>query len=103
WPQRVPMQVAQLPAAPRDGTVVATWIGHATVLLRTRHGDLLIDPMFSERAGPLGVLGPRRCHPPAFTLEQLPNPTAVLLTHDHYDHCDLPTLASIAAQRPQPL
>lgn len=59
--------------------------------------------MFSDRAGPFGWFGPRRCHPPAFTLDQLPKPAAVLLTHDHYDHCDIPSLARLAGRRPQPL
>lgn len=96
WPASVTIDPAPLPPAPRDGTVTATWLGHATVLLQTRHGALLTDPMFSDRAGPFGRFGPRRCHPPAHGLADLPPIDAILLSHDHYDHCDLPSLRRLA-------
>ena len=74
-----------------------TWIGHSTFLLQTAHGNFLTDPVFSARASPFSWAGPRRVHAPGLTFEALPRIDAVLLSHDHYDHCDLPTLRRLAA------
>ena len=52
--------------------------------------------MYSQRAGPLGVLGPRRVRQPAVRFDDLPPISTVLLSHNHYDHCDLPTLGRLA-------
>ena len=78
-----------LPTA-RGNEIVATWIGHATWLLQTARANILIDPVFSERASPLPWAGPRRAHGPGLALAALPPVHAVLLSHDHYDHCDGP-------------
>jgi L-ascorbate metabolism protein UlaG (beta-lactamase superfamily) len=80
----------------------ATWIGHSTFLLRTGGLTYLTDPVFSRRAGPMGWFGPRRVHPPGIALEQLPPIDVVLLSHDHYDHWDAPTLRALA-RRHDPL
>ncbi|MCF7689777.1 MAG: MBL fold metallo-hydrolase, partial [Cephaloticoccus sp.] len=53
---------------------------------------VLTDPVYSECAGPFGRFGPRRVHPPGIEFGRLPKIDTVLLSHDHYDHCDLPTL-----------
>ena len=66
-----------------------TFVGHATFLIQTPAGNLLTDPMFSRRAGPFGVLGPRRVRRPAVRFDDLPPIGTVLLSHNHYDHCDL--------------
>ena len=73
-----------------------TFIGHATFLIQTAACNILTDPIYSERAGPLNLLGPRRVRRPAVSFEQLPHISVVLLSHNHYDHCDLPTLRRIA-------
>lgn len=52
WPRHVGLPRPSPPPAPRDGEIVATWIGHATFLLQTSHANLLLDPVFSERASP---------------------------------------------------
>jgi len=103
WPAQVEVTPRLPPPAPRDGTLTATWINHASFLLQTRHGHLLIDPVYSDRVSPFGWTGPRRVHPPGVRFEDLPAVAAVLVSHDHYDHCDLPTLARLAARSPQPL
>ncbi|MSU66706.1 MAG: MCE family protein [Opitutus sp.] len=77
--------------------MTATWIGHATFLLQTDRTNVLIDPVFSERASPFQWIGPRRTHPPGRRLEALPRIDAVLLSHDHYDHCDVATLRRLAS------
>jgi len=76
----------------------ATWIGHATVLMQMGGLNVLTDPIFSERASPLSWVGPQRAQPPGLALADLPHIDAVLVSHDHYDHCDLPSLKALAAQ-----
>jgi len=95
WPARID-EPPQRPA-PLDGAVaVVTFIGHATFLIQTAAGNFLTDPMYSERAGPFGLLGPRRVRQPAVRFDDLPPISTVLLSHNHYDHCDRPTLARLA-------
>jgi N-acyl-phosphatidylethanolamine-hydrolysing phospholipase D len=79
------------------GSPSLTWIGHATMLVRMDGASFLTDPMFSERASPLPFAGPRRLVPPGVPLAALPPLDFVLLSHDHYDHTDLPTVRRLAA------
>ena len=95
WPARVD-QAPQRPL-PLDGAAAAvTFIGHSTFLIQTAAGNILTDPMYSRRAGPMGVFGPRRVRQPAVLFDDLPPISLVLLSHNHYDHCDLPTLRRLA-------
>ena len=97
WPARVDDAPKPLPG--RDtATAVVTFIGHATFLIQAEGGNVLTDPMFSERAGPWNVFGPRRVRPPAIALDALPPISIVLLSHNHYDHCDVPTLRVLAGR-----
>lgn len=75
-----------------------TWIGHATVLAQLGGLNLLTDPIFSERASPFSFAGPKREQPPGLALAQLPRIDAVIVSHNHYDHLDLPSCRSLAAQ-----
>ncbi len=56
----------------------------------------------TTRAAPFGLLGPRRAHAPGLDFDALPPIDVVLLSHDHYDHCDLATLRRLAARAPAP-
>jgi L-ascorbate metabolism protein UlaG (beta-lactamase superfamily) len=98
WPEKVEVARRPAPPAPEGDGLSATWIGQSTFLLRTAGLSFLTDPIFSERAGPFGWVGPRRVMPPAIALSELPRIDAVLLSHDHYDHCDLPSLRCLAAR-----
>jgi L-ascorbate metabolism protein UlaG (beta-lactamase superfamily) len=60
--------------------------------------NLLLDPVFSRTASPFRYLGPRRHQPPGLTPAQLPHIDAVLLTHNHYDHLDRPSVRAVARQ-----
>ncbi len=102
WPVPAAALPAPLPPAPEADGVVATWIGQSTFLLRTASATLLTDPVFSERASPVSWAGPRRAVPPAVAFGDIPRVDAVLLSHDHFDHCDLPTLRQLA-RRDDPL
>lgn len=75
-----------------------TWIGHSSALLQIAGANLLLDPVFSRTASPFRYLGPRRHQPPGLTPAQLPHIDAVLLTHNHYDHLDRPSVRAVARQ-----
>jgi L-ascorbate metabolism protein UlaG (beta-lactamase superfamily) len=98
WPEQIAIRPTSLPATPSDETVAATWINHATVLLQSQHANILTDPVFSERTSPVQWIGPKRVHAPGVALDALPEIHVILLSHDHYDHCDAATLEHFAAQ-----
>jgi L-ascorbate metabolism protein UlaG (beta-lactamase superfamily) len=95
WPTAVEVRPQVAPAL--DGAAAwVTFIGHATFLIQTAAGNILTDPMYSERASPLTWVGPRRVRQPGVRFDDLPPISTVLLSHNHYDHCDLPTLRMLA-------
>lgn len=93
------------PAPPREvggRDLRATFINHATVLLQCGGLNVLTDPVFSPRVGPVSWAGPKRVIPPGVRFEDLPRIDAVVISHNHYDHLDLPTLKRlVAAHNPQ--
>ena len=96
WPTSVTdVHVAPPVARVDDGTIRATIIGHATVLVQVGGINFLTDPVMSRRIGPTSWLGPKRVRPPAVPFEEIPKIDVVLLSHDHYDHLDRPTLAAL--------
>ena len=74
-----------------------TWIGHATVLVQMDHATFLTDPIWSAKPFPVSFLGPKRFVPPPLALAALPPIQFVLISHNHYDHLDLPTLRALSA------
>lgn len=95
WPAQPPHTRVHPSPLAADSRLAATWIGHATFLLQTSAGTVLTDPVFSDRVGPLNRLGPIRVRPPAIALDDLPAIDVVLLSHDHYDHCDHASLKKL--------
>ena len=104
WPggRRVPR--APLPALdprapwlhePQSG-LRATWLGHSTVLLEVDGWRVLTDPVWGRRASPLIGVGPRRFQPVPLALRELPAVDAIVVSHDHYDHLDYPTIRALA-------
>jgi N-acyl-phosphatidylethanolamine-hydrolysing phospholipase D len=73
-----------------------TWIGHATFLVQIDGVNILTDPVWSDHVGPLNVLGAQRLVPPGLRFEDLPHIDAVIISHDHYDHLDAPTVERLA-------
>jgi L-ascorbate metabolism protein UlaG (beta-lactamase superfamily) len=70
----------------------ATWIGWASVLVEIDGRYVLTDPIWSERCSPSTLVGPKRFHAPPIALEELPSIDVVVISHDHYDHLDMPTV-----------
>jgi len=87
-----------LPAA-RSDELTVTWIGHSTTLVQIGGLNVLTDPVWSERASPVRFAGPRRRLPPAMDLNALPPVDIVVISHDHYDHLDVSTIARLSAAR----
>ncbi len=99
WPAIVRDPVfAAPPALVEPGTASVTFINHATFLLRLAGMTVLTDPIFSQRCSPLSWAGPKRVRPPGLALDRLPRPDVVLLSHNHYDHMDLPSLRVLQAR-----
>jgi L-ascorbate metabolism protein UlaG (beta-lactamase superfamily) len=95
WPRSV--RVTQRDPPARTGNdLVVTFIGHSTFLIQTPVETILTDPVFSDRAGPFGAIGPRRVRQPGVALDRLPPVSLILLSHNHYDHCDLRALRALA-------
>ena len=90
WPRRMPVTPAK-PDTRHEGLRV-TMVGHASVLIQAGGLNILTDPVWAGRVGPLGVLGPRRVAAPGIRFDDLPPINVVLLSHNHYDHMDLATL-----------
>ena len=74
----------------------ATWLGHATALVEVDGYRILTDPVWSERCSPARSIGPRRLHPPPLPVESLPALDAVVISHDHHDHLDIPSVQDLA-------
>jgi L-ascorbate metabolism protein UlaG (beta-lactamase superfamily) len=86
------------PERARLGALRATYINHATVLLQTDGLNILTDPIWSTHAGPATWLGVRRVRSAGVPFEQLPRIDLVLISHDHYDHLDAPTIERLWAR-----
>ena len=84
------------PVSIAAGAAALTFIGHATFLLQLPGLTILTDPVFSERCSPVSWAGPRRARPPGLALDALPPVDLVLVSHNHYDHLDMPSLRRLA-------
>ncbi|GAU68992.1 hypothetical protein SSP35_10_00210 [Streptomyces sp. NBRC 110611] len=72
-----------------------TWMGHASVLAEIDGRRVLFDPVWGERCSPFTWVGPRRMHPVPVGLDELGPVDAVVISHDHYDHLDMPTVQGL--------
>jgi L-ascorbate metabolism protein UlaG (beta-lactamase superfamily) len=81
---------------PADTGLRATWLGHSTVLLELDGLRVLTDPVWGERASPMSFAGPKRFQPVPVPIAALPPLDAVIVSHDHYDHLDHPTILELA-------
>ena len=97
WPKAKDFQPGPRPVAGvPNGSLYVTPVGHATFLIQMDGVNILIDPIWSERCSPLSWVGPKRYSEPGIRFEDLPSIDAILVSHNHYDHLDLPTLKRLA-------
>ena len=82
--------------------IVLTWIGHSSFLIQIGGYNILTDPVWSRHASPVQFAGPRRWVEPGVPFEALPPIDAVVISHDHYDHLDRPTVERLARLTPAP-
>ena len=97
-----PNMIAVAPSIPPgsidSASLLVTMVNHATVLLQLPGANILTDPIWSMHASPVSFAGPRRHRMPGVEFDRLPGIQTVLLSHNHYDHLDVPTLRRLAAR-----
>ncbi|MCB1136842.1 MAG: MBL fold metallo-hydrolase, partial [Chlamydiia bacterium] len=99
WPVAVTIGRSDLPPERvGQGELRVTFINHATTLIQMDGFNILTDPIWSERASPVSWAGPQRVHPPGLPFEELPLIDIVLISHNHYDSLDLPTIRRLSAE-----
>jgi L-ascorbate metabolism protein UlaG (beta-lactamase superfamily) len=97
WPTWAPSPYSDRPPQRVAGNAWRIcYVGHASLLLQTAGLNILIDPVWSERASPFSFVGPKRVNDPGIDFGALPPIDAVLVSHGHYDHLDVATLSRIA-------
>ncbi|HTA73764.1 MAG TPA: MBL fold metallo-hydrolase [Gemmatimonadaceae bacterium] len=105
-PDRATFGAAHQPVAPSFAVrespdmLAITWIGHSSFLVQIAGQNLLLDPVWGDRASPISWLGPRRWTPPGIPFDALPPIDGVILSHDHYDHLDQPTVRRLVKRFP---
>jgi L-ascorbate metabolism protein UlaG (beta-lactamase superfamily) len=96
----IPLVSPELPE--QAGELAVTWFGHSSALLEVDGHRVLVDPVWGERVSPSPLIGPTRLHPAPAPVESLPPVDAVLISHDHYDHLDLPTVRALLREQTAP-
>ncbi len=93
WPEWVVSQYRLVPLKRvGKGEIQYNVINHATVLIQTDEVNILTDPIWSRRTSPVSWAGPKRVRNPGIRFESLPPIDLVVISHNHYDHLDIPTL-----------
>jgi len=80
---------------PNENEVQATWLGHACFLVQLDNMNVLFDPVFSDKIGPMSSFGMKRYRKCPCTVAELPEIDFVVISHDHYDHLDLQTVKDL--------
>ena len=101
WPERLDNKFSDRPPRRVADGIRVSFVGHASLLIQTGGINILIDPVWSERASPVSFAGPTRVRAPGIAFDNLPPIDVVLITHGHYDHLDVDTLARLSQGRPR--
>jgi L-ascorbate metabolism protein UlaG (beta-lactamase superfamily) len=83
-------------AKPPQSGLRVTWLGHSTMLIEIDGVRILTDPVWGPRASPSALIGPKRFQPIPISLREMPTVDVVIVSHDHYDHLDYPTIRALA-------
>lgn len=83
---------AQIFQALEPNEAAVTFINHASFLIQLSNFNILTDPIWSMRASPFSWIGPKRVREPGIEFDRLPKIDLVIISHNHYDHMDIPTL-----------
>lgn len=95
WPHQPNAFVGPQPATRVEGdSVVLTFVNHSTFLIQTHGLNMLTDPVWSDYVG-MPVFNIKRKRPPGLRFDELPPIDVVLLSHNHYDHLDMPTIRKL--------
>ncbi|MGY1747057.1 MBL fold metallo-hydrolase [Blastococcus sp. SYSU D00695] len=97
-----PVPLASSPPPAAAAELAVTWFGHSSALLEVDGHRVLVDPVWGRRVSPSPLVGPERLHPAPVPLADLPQVDAVLISHDHYDHLDLPTVRELLRHQRAP-
>ncbi len=97
WPAWAPSPFADRPPPRVESGLRLAYVGHASWLIQTAGLNILLDPVWSQRASPFRSIGPKRVNDPGIAFADLPPIDAVLVSHAHYDHLDVATLSRLAA------
>jgi len=100
WPAHIENLPYPAPAEVMEGEMGLTFIGHSSFLLRLPGLNVLTDPVFSKRCSPVSFAGPSRVRAPGLALADLPKIDLLLLSHNHYDHCDIASLRKLRKRFP---
>jgi L-ascorbate metabolism protein UlaG (beta-lactamase superfamily) len=96
WPAEIKSPHVDEPLHRADTKGIrSTLIGHASFLIQVAGMNILVDPLYSERASPVSFAGPKRFNAPGIAFEKLPPIDYVLVSHGHYDHLDVATLGRL--------
>jgi L-ascorbate metabolism protein UlaG (beta-lactamase superfamily) len=98
WPQHIDDPILPPPGRAAPDRISVTFIGHSTFLVQIGGICVLTDPIWSARCSPVSFAGPRRVRRPGQSLDSLPGVDLLLVTHNHYDHMDLPTLRKVQSR-----
>src|SRR5262249_18337984 len=96
WPKWEETPTDTPPPRVFGGQLRVTFVNHSTALIQMDSVNILVDPVWSQRVSPVRWLGPKRHRPPGIRFEDLPPIDVVLISHNHYDHMDAPTLRRLA-------
>ncbi|SDO55215.1 L-ascorbate metabolism protein UlaG, beta-lactamase superfamily [Nakamurella panacisegetis] len=97
-----PVPLTDAVTASEAGDLAVTWLGHASALIELDGHWILADPVWGDRVSPSTTIGPHRLHAVPMALEDLPELSAVIISHDHYDHLDLPTVNALLFSQSAP-
>lgn len=101
WPEKMlpAVKTAKPPLTVLGDKLRVTFVNHSTVLIQVNGYNILTDPIWSDRCSPVSWAGPKRAQEPGLLFDDLPQIDLVLISHNHYDHLDIPTLTKLTSRK----